>query len=230
MFHAVIVAAGTGERLDSIVPKQYIPVLGKPLLAYTLYAFDRFSPIQDIVVVINPRHEKLFASTVLGKYRFSKRLRVVHGGDSRQESVGKGIDALTCVENEFVFIHDGVRPFVDEDILNRCAKAVEIHNAVCCALPCVDTIKITRDGKTIDHSLDRKVVWRAQTPQVFRVSLILEAFRKAIAEGYTATDDSSLVEWMGKPVYLVPGSEENFKITTAGDFLRAEELIRWKTT
>lgn len=230
VFHAVIVAAGTGERLDSVVPKQYLPILGKPVLVRTLNVFDRFPLIREMIVVINSSHEKLFIESVLKKYRFHRMIRFVHGGSSRQESVERGLDSLGVSEDDFVFIHDGVRLFVDQDILFRCAEAVRVHEAVCCALPCVDTVKVTEDGKTVHHSIDRSAVWRAQTPQVFRVSLIRKAFERAREEGFFATDDSSLVERLGKPVFLVSGSEDNFKITTAGDFLRAEELIRWRNS
>ncbi len=227
MYHAVIVAAGTGERMDSLVPKQYLPVLGKPVLAHTLEVFQDASFIQNIVVVINPHHQKIFQEGILKSENVGKRIQWVYGGDTRQKSVLAGVTALEEFSEDYVLIHDGVRMLVSHDILKRCAEAVREYEAACCAVPCVDTLKVTSNGRTIDHSLDRNTVWRAQTPQAFRISLALKALRKAEEEGFHGTDDASLVERTGHPVVLVPGSEDNFKITTACDFLRAEELIRW---
>ncbi len=227
MYHAVIVAAGTGDRMDSLVPKQYLPVLGKPVLAHTIGVFQRATFIQRIVVVINPHHLNIFRETIVSGSDAGTKILWVYGGDTRQESVLAGVAALEKYSEEYVLIHDGVRMLVNQDILKRCAAAAREHEAACCAIPCVDTLKITTNGKKIDHSVDRNRVWRAQTPQAFRVSLILGALRRAEEEGFQGTDDASLVERIGHPVVLVPGSEDNFKITTPRDFIRAEERVRW---
>jgi len=228
LFFAVIVAAGRGKRMNIDIPKQYLPLLDKPVLVHTIEAFERSSLIREIVVVIHPDHERIFVKNVLERFCFRKLRGYVFGGSTRQESVYRGLETLKDRKDDFVFIHDGVRPFVGESIIKRCADKVQETEAVCCAIPCVDTMKFSKDGTTIERTLDRSKIWRAQTPQVFRISLILEAMEKAFQDGFWGTDDSALVERLGKKVALVLGSENNIKITTPFDFIRAEEILRWE--
>ncbi|HOA98677.1 MAG TPA: 2-C-methyl-D-erythritol 4-phosphate cytidylyltransferase [Candidatus Atribacteria bacterium] len=228
MFFAIIVAAGKGERVNSVVPKQYLPLLGKPVLAHTLDVFERSPWIGEIIVVINSLHEEMFKKEVWEKYGYRKIKKCVSGGETRQDSVYCGVRELKDRGADFVLIHDGVRPLVDDKILARCVEAVVKFEAACCALPCADTIKLSLDGEIIDETLNRQKIWRAQTPQAFRISLIWEALEKAKEEGFQGTDDSALVERMGKPVRLVLGSEDNLKITTPQDLILAEELLRWR--
>jgi len=216
--------------MNSIVPKQYLPVLGKPVLAHTIDAFERSSYIDEIIVVINRFHEKEFREQILFRNRYTKLKKYVFGGDSRQDSVYAGLEMLHDRLDDYVLIHDGVRPLVEEDILKRTIEGVVEHGAVCCAIPSTDTLKISSNFQVIDSTLDRSLIWRAQTPQSFKVSVIWNAIQRARADGFQATDDSTLVERMGIPVYLILGSEDNFKITTPQDFIRAEEKLRWKTS
>lgn len=228
MFFAIIVAAGIGERVNSVTPKQYLPLLGKPILAHTLDVFEKSPWIGEVIVVINPLHEEIFRKEVWARYGYRKVKKYILGGETRQESVYRGVREVKNRRDDFVLIHDGVRPLVDEKILKRCVEAVIRSEAVCCAMPCVDTIKRSLDGEVIDETLDRQKIWRAQTPQAFRISLIWEALERAREEGFQGTDDSSLVERMGKSVHLVLGSEDNLKITTPQDLILAEELLRWR--
>ncbi len=228
MFFAIIVAAGRGERVNSVVPKQYLPLFGKPVLAHTLDVFERSPWIEEIIVVINPLHEQMFKREVWEKYGYRKVKKYVSGGETRQDSVYWGVRELKDKGSDFVLIHDGVRPLVDEKILERCVEGVIKFEAICCAMPCVDTVKFSLDGEVIHETLNRQNIWRAQTPQAFRVSLIWEALERAKEEGFKGTDDSSLVERMGKSVHLVLGSEDNLKITTPQDLILAEELLRWR--
>jgi 2-C-methyl-D-erythritol 4-phosphate cytidylyltransferase len=227
-FFAVVVAAGIGERMNATLPKQYLPLLGKPVLAHTLEAFERFEPVTEVTVVIHPLHEKIFEQEVLERYRFRKVRRYVFGGATRQDSVYEGVKVYRDHPEDFVLIHDGVRPLVGEEVLWRCVEGLRKHEAVCVAIPSVDTLKLSLDGQTVQKTLDRRTVWRAQTPQAFRVGLILQAFEQARREGFQGTDDASLVERLGIPVHLVLGSEENLKITTPQDFLLAEEMLRFR--
>jgi len=222
------VAAGRGERVNSVTPKQYLPLLGKPILAHTLDIFEKSPWIGEIIVVINPLHEEIFKKEVWERYGYRKVKKYISGGETRQESVYGGVREVKNRGDDFVLIHDGVRPLVDEKILERCVEGVIKFEAVCCAMPCVDTIKCSLNGEVIDETLDRQKIWRAQTPQAFRISLIWEALERAKEEGFQGTDDSSLVERMGKPVRLVLGSEDNLKITTPQDLILAEELLRWR--
>lgn len=228
MFFAIIVAAGRGERVNSVTPKQYLPLLGKPILAHTLDIFEKSPWMGEIIVVINPLHEEIFKKEVWERYGYRKVKKYISGGETRQESVYGGVREVKNRGDDFVLIHDGVRPLVDEKILERCVEGVIKFEAVCCAMPCVDTIKCSLNGEVIDETLDRQKIWRAQTPQAFRISLIWEALERAKEEGFQGTDDSSLVERMGKPVRLVLGSEDNLKITTPQDLILAEELLRWR--
>ncbi|MEN3203430.1 MAG: 2-C-methyl-D-erythritol 4-phosphate cytidylyltransferase [Atribacterota bacterium] len=228
LFFAVVVAAGVGERMNTSLPKQYLPLLGKPVLAYTLEAFERCEAITEVTVVIHPLHEEIFRREILKKYDFRKLRHYVFGGATRQDSVYEGIKLYRDCLEDFVLIHDGVRPLISEGIIKRCVEEVAQFEAVCVAIPSVDTLKLSPDGKTIEGTLDRRKVWRAQTPQAFRVSLILEALERAQKEGFCGTDDASLVERLGFPVRIVLGSEENLKITTPQDFLIAEEMLRWR--
>jgi 2-C-methyl-D-erythritol 4-phosphate cytidylyltransferase len=228
LFFAIIVAAGRGERVNSILPKQYLPILGKPVLAHTLDVFERSPWIEEIIVVINALHREIFEKEVWHKYGYRKVKQCVPGGETRQDSVYWGVRELKNRGSDFVFIHDGVRPLVDEKILERCVEGVVKFDAVCCALPCVDTVKFSLDGEIISETLNRQNIWRAQTPQVFRISLIWEALERAKEDGFQGTDDSSLVERLGQPVHLVLGSEDNLKITTPQDLILAEELLRWR--
>ena len=228
MFFAIIVAAGRGERVNSVTPKQYLPLLGKPILAHTLDIFEKSPWIGEIIVVINPLHEEIFKKEVWERYGYRKVKKYISGGETRQESVYWGVREVKNRGDDFVLIHDGVRPLVDEKILERCVEGVIKFEAVCCAMPCVDTIKCSLNGEVIDETLDRQKIWRAQTPQAFRISLIWEALERAKEEGFQGTDDSALVERMGKPVRLVLGSEDNLKITTPQDLILAEELLRWR--
>jgi 2-C-methyl-D-erythritol 4-phosphate cytidylyltransferase len=227
LFIALIVAAGTGERMNSIIPKQFLPVLGKPVLAYTIDAFEKSPLIDEIIVVINENHEKQFQEQILNHIQTKKVLHYVFGGGTRQDSVYAGLELIFNRPDDYVLIHDGVRPLVSEDILMRSVEGVMKYGAVCCAIPSVDTLKISKNNNYIDSTLDRSVVWRAQTPQSFKISIIWEAIQKAKVDGFYATDDSAMVERIGIPVYLVLGSEENYKITTPQDFMRAEENLRW---
>jgi len=227
-FFVVVVAAGVGERMNRATPKQYLPVLGKPVLAHTLEIFENCAEIEEVVPVINVLHEDLFVRQIWRKYSYRKVRRYVFGGARRQDSVYQGLLALKEYRNDFVLVHDGVRPLLDGATLRRCLQGLREHEAVCCAVPCVDTLKLIEDGKVIRETLDRKKIWRAQTPQGFRIGLLWEALQCAEKDGFWGTDDASLVERLGKAVYLVVGSEDNLKITTPQDLLFAEERLRWR--
>lgn len=214
--------------MNTSVPKQYLPLLGKPVLAHTLEVFDRCDAIAEVTVVIHPQHEDIFRREILRRYDFRKLRHYVFGGATRQDSVYAGLKIYREHPEDFVLIHDGVRPLVSEDIVRRCVAEVARCGAVCVAIPSVDTLKFSPDGKTIEKTLDRRNIWRAQTPQAFRIRLILEALEQARSEGFCGTDDASLVERLGVRVAIVPGSEENLKITTPQDFLLAEEMLRWR--
>ncbi len=221
---AVIPAAGSGRRLGRPVRKQYIKLCGKPLLAHTLDAFEKCPDVDDIVLVVPPGDEEFCLREIVEGHHISKVREIVGGGDRRQESVFNGLMALGD-DTSIVVIHDAVRPFIDpEDISGAIALCGEC-GAVVTAIPVSDTVKVS-DGRVVEGTLDRSRLWLAQTPQVFRLNLIMEAYRRAAEDNFTATDDSSLVERTGTEVRIYVGSGRNIKVTTPDDLRMAELILR----
>ena len=215
---ALIVAAGRGERAGGGVPKQYRPLAGRPLLAHTVAAFLRHPAIHHVQVVIGPGDEDAYRAATRG----FDLLPPVAGGTTRQESVLRGLEALAATGAETVLIHDGARPLVDAGTIARTLAAVAPGRGAIAAVPLSDTLKIGRDGAA-RAGPDRTGLWRAQTPQAFRFADILPAHRARA--GAEFTDDAAVAEAAGLEVALVPGAEDNIKITAPGDFARAERIL-----
>lgn len=210
---ALIPAAGRGERFGRGSNKVFAPVAGKPILAHTLAVFEACDAIDEIVLVTG-RHELEAAGDLVGRFGFTKISHIVPGGDTRQDSVYAG---LLKVTSEIVAIHDAARPMVTCDIIRRSIEEAEKSGACIAAVPVVDTIKSADSDMAVIGTVDRSNLYSVQTPQTFRTSLIREAFEKAFAEGFYATDDAALVENLGHKVSIVPGSYDNIKITTPSD-------------
>ena len=216
---ALIVAAGRGHRLGGPLPKQYLPLGGRPLLAYSVAALARHPGIGAVRVAIHPDHRHLYDDAVAGL----DVLPPVHGGATRQESARLGLESLVEINPDKVLIHDGARPFVNAALIDRTLVALDSAPGAIPALPLSDTLKRADDGGRIAETLSRGGLWRAQTPQGFRFPDILAAHRAA--SGEDLTDDAAVAERAGLPVALVEGNEDNLKITTAQDFKRAEHLL-----
>ncbi|MBI4211824.1 MAG: 2-C-methyl-D-erythritol 4-phosphate cytidylyltransferase [Deltaproteobacteria bacterium] len=217
----VIPAAGIGHRMGSDRPKQYLAFQGKPLICHTLDCFLRFD---TMILAVEPGRESMFQQEILQAYGYPSTWQVVAGGEKRQDSVGNAL-AVLPKECELVLVHDAVRPFVDDELLDRIiAKAMETGAAIP-AIAVTDTIKRVKNN-LIENTQDRAVLWRAQTPQAFRVELLQKALAKAKKDGYYGTDEANLVERLGVPVTIVAGSEQNIKITTPADLRLAEYLWR----
>ena len=220
---AIIPAAGSGRRIGSAIRKQFLKLRGKPLLVYTLEAFERCPDIDDIILVI-PREDKEFSlKGIAEKYGISKLRRAVAGGDERQESVYNGLMTLGC-DTSIAVIHDAVRPFIGSEDISGAISLCEECGAVVTAVPVSDTVKVS-DGETVERTLDRGRLWLAQTPQVFRKDWIRKAYREAEEQQISATDDAFLVEQLGHPIKIVQGEEQNIKITSAMDLFIAEKWI-----
>ncbi|HWA48187.1 MAG TPA: bifunctional 2-C-methyl-D-erythritol 4-phosphate cytidylyltransferase/2-C-methyl-D-erythritol 2,4-cyclodiphosphate synthase [Dongiaceae bacterium] len=215
----LIVAAGSGQRFGGAVPKQYQSLAGKPLLRHSLETFAAHPEIAGILVAIHPDHRAMYDSATAG---LTKLLPPIAGGASRQASVLNGLEQLAGERPDLVLIHDAARPFIDSGTISRTIAALAEQKAVLVAVPVVDTIKRARDGKVGD-TVDRRDLWRAQTPQAFHFRDILEAHRRFA--GRELTDDAALAEAAGIPVVFVMGAERNFKVTTAEDMERAERMI-----
>jgi 2-C-methyl-D-erythritol 4-phosphate cytidylyltransferase / 2-C-methyl-D-erythritol 2,4-cyclodiphosphate synthase len=215
---ALVVAAGRGFRLGGPLPKQYLPLGGAAVLRYSVATFLAHPGVDHVRVVIHPDDRPLYDAAVAGL----DLLPPVHGGAQRQDSVRNGLASLAEAAPDRVLIHDGARPFVDAATIDRVLAALQDHPGAIAALPIRDTVKRDSDGRIVD-TVERRGLWRAQTPQGFRYSEIMAAHRAA--EGAELSDDAAVAEQAGLAVALVDGSEENFKVTTTDDLLRAERHL-----
>ena len=212
---AIIVAAGESRRMGG-VDKVLAPLGGKPVLAHVLDAFQRCNSIDQIIVVVSSANVER-CRKLITKEGLSKPIEVCAGGRRRQDSVAAGLKQLqNC---HWVVIHDGARPLVTRDLIERGLKAAQETGAAVAAIPVTDTIKVAGDNRIVHQTPPRQNLWAVQTPQVFRYSLIAEAYEKANSE---VTDDASLVEQLGHKVKLYMGAYDNIKITTPDDLLIAE--------
>ena len=226
---AIVLAAGRGRRMGTKTAKQYLELQGKPVLAYALEVFEQSSVIDDILLITGADHIDYCKKEICEKYGIKKVSAVAPGGKERYESVWKAL----CILKErgqsgYVMIHDGARPFLTEDILERVYRQVQTYKACVVGMPVKDTIKLIDKAGQITESPDRSFVWQAQTPQAFAIPLIIEAFEKQMKEDCShITDDAMVVERrMGVPVYMVEGSYRNIKITTPEDLMIAQALLR----
>ena len=206
------------------VKKPYLKLAQKPILAHTIQRFEQNSAVDAIFVIVDPADFNECHNTVLRPYPFTKVQELVEGGETRQMSVYNGVRALSA-DVDFVIVHDGVRPFVTDEIIFACLTAADEYGAAVAAVPVKDTIKVASEDNFIVETPVRDQLWAVQTPQVFRKSFLQEAHQAAQERQLTATDDASLVEQLGFPVKLVNGSYANLKITTPIDLRVAEVLI-----
>jgi len=216
---ALVVAAGSGLRMGGELPKQFLPLAGKPLLRHCLETFAAHPRIAGVKVVINDTYRELYESATTGLPLLDPAL----GGETRQASVHNGLESLTGNPPDLVLIHDAARPFIDAPTIDRTIDALADHEGALVAVQVVDTLK-RADGKFSGETVDRSGLWRAQTPQGFRFQPILAAHRRA-ATGPEMTDDAAVAEAAGIKVVLVPGIVNNFKVTTRADFERAEHMM-----
>lgn len=222
---AIIPSAGKGKRMAHSVSKHFIRLEDKPVLAYTLEAFEKCPDVHQVLLVVRSGEEKYCLKEVVEKYQFRKVLKVVIGGERRQDSVYNGIKELDQ-DTDIVVVHDGVRPFVPPALISETIKLAMYVDGVVVALPVKDTIKeVTRDG-LIKGTPNRDSLWFAQTPQTFKKRVLEEAFMRAFTDKFHGTDEASLVERMGGKVKIIEGSHENIKITTKEDLFYAELILR----
>lgn len=220
---AVIVAAGKGTRMKTKVNKQFLNLKDKPLLYYTLKTFCDNEYIDDIVVVLAKDEIEYCKKNIILKYGLNKIKVVVEGGNTRQESVINGLEAIE--DCDIVLIHDGARPFVDKSIIEDGIKYAELYGACACGVKPKDTIKIKSDNGFSVQTPDRDTLFCVQTPQCFRYNIILECHKKANLEKVEATDDTMIVEKYNYKVYLYEGSYINIKITTPEDLVIGEKIL-----
>jgi 2-C-methyl-D-erythritol 4-phosphate cytidylyltransferase len=206
-------------------PKQFLALKGLPILIHSLQAFLAIPAVSAIYVAVRASEQPRVAE-LIADHGLSGKVHVVTGGDSRQDSVANALAALPSTSaDDIVLVHDAVRPLIDPDTIARTIAAIEKHGAAIVAMPAIDTIKQverTADGALITATIPRELIVHAQTPQGARVPLMRQAFADAAADEFTGTDESSLLERAGIPVYVVPGTARNLKVTQPGDLEVAE--------
>ena len=221
---AILVAGGSGSRMDSELPKQFMDLAGKPVAAYSLDLFERCKLIDEVILVVSEDYLAYSSGELVDKYAYKKIHKITTGGESRQESVFAGLSACPPT-SDIVVIHDAARPLLTMDLLERTIMKAEETDAAILAVPAKESVKLS-DGETVTRTLLRDSVWIAQTPQTFKFEKILDAHRRGEAAEYEATDDSELYEKYRGQVAVVRGSYNNIKITTQADFILAREIIR----
>ena len=223
MNSVIVAAAGKGVRLGASCAKPYVEIRGVPLLVRTVGRFEAIPAIDEIVVVVDPAGVDR-ATALLEKGGARAKVRaVVAGGARRQDSVREGLRAVS-EEAAIVLVHDGARPFFSERSAVESIGAAEKTGGAIVAVPLSDTLKRVSGDRIIQETVPRGGLWRAQTPQTFRCSLLREAYEKAYADGFEATDDASVFERAGFPVAVVEGTSSNIKITTPEDVRMAEKF------
>jgi len=223
--HAVIVAAGKGNRMSGPMRKQYIVLDGVSILGRTLNIFDSCSEVDRIIVVVPHEDLDFCRKEILTPARLQKDVNLVAGGSERQDSVYNALKIIEPHEG-IVIIHDGVRPFVRRAHLVASIKCAAELGACILGIPAFDTIKKVNRENEIIQTHKRDTLWLAQTPQVFEVKLIKKAHEKAKQDGFRGTDDASLVERLGAAVKIIPGSRDNIKITNPEDLKLAHAILK----
>lgn len=219
----IIPAAGAGTRMGNTVKKQFLSLGSRPILAWTLEALSRISWVNSIYLILPENQIEYVQSEILVKYQFNKVNQLIAGGAERQDSVYAGLKRLPEGEH-WIMVHDGVRPFIAEKLVRQLrAKAFHTGAAVL-GVPIRETIKRVSSNRIISTE-DRQHFWLIQTPQIFRKSILVDAYEKAFRENYYGTDDSSLVERTGTTVSTVEGHSYNLKITSPEDLVVAEKLL-----
>lgn len=219
---AIIPAAGVGLRMGGGTPKQFLSLEGVPIFIHTLRKFVASDVVDEMILGVRPEDTERAAAEVEREH-YAKRVRLVEGGASRQETVARAL-AEAPQGTEIVLVHDAVRPFVDLDLIQRVAEAAQKDGAAILGIPSVDTVKQV-ERQTILGTIPRERIVLAQTPQAFRFNLIKEAFDRAAADGFSGSDEASLVERLGHNVVVIMGSDRNIKITKPSDLPLARLYI-----
>ncbi|GFP37641.1 2-C-methyl-D-erythritol 4-phosphate cytidylyltransferase [Candidatus Hakubella thermalkaliphila] len=210
--------------MNTKISKQLIPLRGKPIIVYTLLAFEEATLVDEVVLVVNKGVMGYYERNIIERYGIKKVKRIVAGGVTRQESVYNGLQKVS-EQTKIVAIHDGARPLVTPELIDRSIQSLGDKSGLVVSIPVQDTIKIVGSDQVIKETPDRRRIWAAQTPQVFPLEIIRKAHEMAKADGFVGTDDGSLVERVGLEVSVMLGSKENIKITTPLDLTMAQVIM-----
>ena len=224
---AIVLAAGEGKRMNSDKAKQYLKLDDRPMIYYSLKAFED-SQVNEIILVTRASDIEM-CKNIIVSYNLKKVISIVEGGKERYESVYRGLKAIE--KTDYVLIHDGARPFISKDLIKKTIEAVKQYNACLVGVPVKDTIKIINNNDFIEETPDRKQLWAAQTPQAFDFTSIKEAYESLIQEGYAKrekmTDDAMVYEeYLKRPVKMICGSYRNLKVTTEEDYILAKAIFK----
>lgn len=206
------------------VPKQFLALGGQPLVVHTLRVLQASIAIQEIILSVPAADQEYCLTHIVTPHHFTKVTKIVAGGEHRQDSVRHAL-AKVDRETELVLVHDAVRPFLTEQMVQQVVDQAAKHGAAIIALPMRDTVKQVGVDRVIQRTVDRGPLWLAQTPQAFRRDWLDQAHQKAVREGIHATDDAHLIELLGHPVMVVEGSGENIKVTRPEDMVIAEAIL-----
>ena len=221
---AIILAGGSGKRMNTNTPKQYLMLDGKPLLYYSLKAFEE-SLVDEVILVTKAGEEAYCHKEFVEQYNFRKVTAIVSGGKERYHSVLNGLRAVK--KADYVMIHDGARPLLTPHIIAQTAEAVKMYQACVVGMPVKDTIQIVNETGIIVKTPKRSTVWQAQTPQAFAFAMVRDAYEKIVQESaIEVTDDAMVVGcYYNVPVYMIEGSYTNIKVTTPEDIPMAETIL-----
>ncbi len=224
-FTAIVLAAGSGSRMHSDIPKQYMKINGKEVLYYSLYAFDN-SEVDDIILVTRKEDIEYCRESIVEKYNIRKVRKIIEGGSERYWSVKNGLDVAGSTD--YVLIHDGARPCIESDMIMRLMKEVMINDACTVGVPAKDTIKIVDKDDFGIETPDRKFLWQVQTPQAFNYGEIIKAYEELKKDNEcNVTDDTMIIEkYIGRKSKLIYGDYKNIKITTPEDIKVAEIFLQ----
>ena len=221
---AIIPAGGSGKRMGKNLAKQYFPLQGVPLLVHTLMMFQESLVVDDIFLVVPGEDLQYVQQMIIERYKLSKVSKILAGGRQRQDSVKNGLDVVGSDHN-IVVIHDGVRPFISEELIHQVVLGALKERAVTFGVPVRDTVKTVDAGGWVRETLNRDSLWLTQTPQAFERQVIKKAYQMAYEDHFYGTDDAALVERIGIRVRMIPGSDDNIKITTRNDLVWGEVLL-----
>jgi len=224
MVSAIIVAAGKGIRMNDPIRKQYLDLAGRPVLAHSVKVFDTCELVDKIFLVIPKEDIEYCQENIVPFMELKNGLTLVPGGEQRQNSVYNGLRAMDK-NTDTVVIHDGVRPFTPPHELNACILGARKFGACILGIPAGDTVKCVGKSGFIEKTLARDSIWLAQTPQAFKYECIMRAHETARRDGYTGSDDASLVERLGAGVKIINGSKNNIKITVQEDLIIARAML-----
>lgn len=222
---AIVLAAGSSTRFGASVRKQFINLADKPLVVWCLETLNKSEKIDEIILVVN--QDAISYCQENEFFKLDKIQQIVAGGKERQDSVMAGLKSIYTTP-DYVLIHDGVRPFITEEMIDKTLEAAALYGASAVATKVTDTVKEANNELFVERTIPREKLWCVQTPQTFQYPLLIAAYHWAFDMKLSVTDDTTIVEQFGKPVKLVPSSHLNIKITTPDDLILAEAILKLK--